>query len=62
MRDGGFRSAGELSRIGSGSLAHVAAGKFKATPAFGEAARGRILLQYHGDAVAFRSIKIRALN
>jgi hypothetical protein len=39
----------------------VAASKFKAIANFGEAQRGRILLQDHGDEVHFRSVKIRAL-
>ncbi|HET9863553.1 MAG TPA: DUF1080 domain-containing protein [Steroidobacteraceae bacterium] len=41
--------------------AHVATSKFRDTPRFGTAAQGRILLQDHGDAVAYRSIKLRAL-
>ena len=52
----------EFKRGSDDYRAHVAASKFKATPGFGEAQKGRILLQDHGDAVAFRSIKIRTLN
>lgn len=35
--------------------------KYAAQPAFGEATRGRILLQDHGNRVSFRSIKLREL-
>ena len=52
----------EFKRGSDDYRAHVAASKFKSTPGFGEAAKGRILLQDHGDAVAFRSIKIRPLK
>jgi type 1 glutamine amidotransferase len=40
--------------------AMVAASKFKDWP-FGKAARGRLCLQDHGDEVAFRNLRVRAL-
>jgi hypothetical protein len=52
----------EFQRGSNDYRARVAASKFKDAPAFGEAPRGRISLQDHGDAVTFRSIKIRALQ
>jgi len=52
----------EFKRGSDDYRAHVAVSKFKSTPGFGEAQKGRILLQDHGDAVAFRSIKIRELK
>ncbi|HVI33468.1 DUF1080 domain-containing protein [Phenylobacterium sp.] len=42
--------------------AKVAATKFKAWPQFARSPTGHIALQNHGDAVAYRNIKIRPLN
>lgn len=42
--------------------ARVAASKFRAWPTFASSATGHIALQNHGDAVGFRSIKIRPLD
>ncbi|MCC7054457.1 MAG: DUF1080 domain-containing protein [Gemmatimonadaceae bacterium] len=39
----------------------VSHSKYAVWPAFGEARRGRILLQDHGNDVSFRSIKLRVL-
>lgn len=51
----------EFNRHSADFKTRVAASKFKATTGFGSAEKGRILLQDHGDAVSFRSIKIRPL-
>jgi len=40
----------------------VATSKFKKIPGFGENVEGRILLQDHGNAVAFKNIKIREIK
>ena len=51
----------EFTRGSEDFRRRVAASKFKAIPKFGEAQRGRILLQDHGDEVRFRSLKVRPL-
>ena len=42
--------------------AKVKQSKFKDMPGFGKQTKGHICLQNHGDEVAYRNIKIRALN
>jgi hypothetical protein len=49
----------EYERGGKEFLAHKAESKFKDMKDFGEASRGHILLQDHGNRVVFRNIKIR---
>jgi hypothetical protein len=49
----------EYERGGKEFLAHKAESKFKDRAGFGEAEKGHILLQDHGNQVFFRNIKIR---
>ena len=49
----------DYERGGREFLARKAESKFKEIPGFGEAERGHILLQDHGNQVSFRNIKIR---
>lgn len=39
----------------------IAASKFKAYPGFAQAREGHVALQFHGDEVAYRNIRIRSL-
>jgi hypothetical protein len=51
----------EYERGGKEFLAHKAESKFKDRKDFGEAPKGHILLQDHGNQVFFRNIKIKVL-
>lgn len=42
--------------------ARVKASKFATLPGYGRARRGHLVLQDHGDVVAFRNLRIRALS
>jgi hypothetical protein len=52
----------EIERGGAEMKERIAKSKFKNTAGFGENARGRILIQEHGDEVDYRNIKIRVLE
>jgi hypothetical protein len=52
----------EFDRGSPAFRAAVAASKFKDIPEFGEWADGHILLQDHGDEVAFRNLKLREIT
>ncbi len=52
----------EYTRFSPEFRERVQASKFRAVPGFGELRDGHILLQDHGDAVSFRSIRIRVIT
>jgi hypothetical protein len=52
----------EYERGSPAFRAAVAASKYKNIPGFGEWPAGHILLQEHGNAVAFRNVKIRVIS
>jgi hypothetical protein len=52
----------EYERGGKEYREAVANSKFNKYKNYGEAPEGHILLQYHGDRMSFRNIKIRELN
>ena len=52
----------EFDRLSVPYMEALQASKFKdAIPVFGSVLKGHILLQFHGDAVSFKNIRIRAL-
>jgi hypothetical protein len=51
----------EYERASPALKALIAESKYKTNPGFGEAAKGYILLQEHGDEAHFRNIKLRKL-
>lgn len=55
------RKVVEFERGSPALKALIAGSKFKTKPAFGESAKGHIVLQDHQDEVAFRNIKLRRI-